>query len=102
MLVVEIDLPGVKADSLDVSVDHDVLTVRAERPQVTEKSRQWLAAERPHGAFTRQLYLGQSLDTDRVSAAYTNGVLRIAIPVAETAKPRKVAIATGAQRAINA
>jgi HSP20 family protein len=100
-LVVEIDLPGVQADSLDVSVDHDVLTVRAERPEQTD-GREWLAAERPHGVFTRQLYLGQSLDTDQVSADYTDGVLRIAIPVAEVAKPRKVAIATGAQQAINA
>ncbi|OBA80282.1 heat-shock protein Hsp18 [Mycobacterium sp. 1164966.3] len=100
-LVVEIDLPGVQADSLDVRVDHDVLTVRAEHPEVTG-GREWLAAERPHGAFTRQLYLGQSLDTEQVSADYTDGVLRITIPVAEAAKPRKVAIATGAQQAINA
>jgi len=100
-LVVEIDLPGVKADSLDVSVDHDVLTVRAERPEETD-GREWLAAERPHGVFTRQLYLGQSLDTDQVSADYTDGVLRITIPVAAAAKPRKVAIETGAQHAINA
>nr|WP_197504689.1 HSP20 family small heat-shock protein [Mycobacterium sp. 852002-51163_SCH5372311] len=100
-LVVEIDLPGVQADSLDVSVDHDVLTVRAERPEVTD-GREWLAAERPRGAFTRRLYLGQSLDTEQVSADYTDGVLRITIPVAAAAKPRKVAIATGAQQAINA
>lgn len=100
-LVVEFDLPGINTDSLDLSVDHAVLTVRAERPEPPQ-GREWLAAERSHGSVTRQLYLGDSLDTDHISADYTDGVLRITIPVAETAKPRKIAIETGKHKAISA
>lgn len=100
-LVVEVDLPGIDTDSLDVSVEHGLLTVHAERPEASE-GRDWLAAERVHGVVTRQLYLGDSLDTDHISADYIDGVLRITIPVAETAKPRKVAIETGKHAAINA
>ncbi|GFG73946.1 Hsp20/alpha crystallin family protein [Mycobacterium botniense] len=99
--VVELDLPGINAESLDVSVDNDVLTVRAERPAAKE-DRDWLVAERPHGVFSRQVFLGNGLDTDKITADYTDGVLRLTIPVAEAAKPRKIAIATGAQKAINA
>lgn len=101
--VVELDLPGLNPDSLDINVEDDVLTVRAERTDVAQDGRQWLASERPHGVFSRQILLGTSLDTDNITADYTDGVLRLTIPVAEHAKPRKIAIAAGKhQQAINA
>ncbi|MCV7100169.1 Hsp20/alpha crystallin family protein [Mycobacterium palustre] len=101
--VVELDLPGLDPDCLDIHVEHDVLTVRAERPAVAQDGRQWLACERPHGVFSRQILLGTSLDTGNITADYTDGVLRLTIPVAEHAKPRKIAIANGKQQqAINA
>jgi HSP20 family protein len=101
--VVELDLPGIEPDSLDINVEHDVLTVRAERTAVAQDGRQWLASERPYGVFSRRIMLGTSVDTDNITADYTDGVLRLTIPVAEHAKPRKIAIAAGKQQhAINA
>ncbi len=89
--VVELDLPGVTPDSIDIDVERNVLTVKAERP-AREGETEFVAAERPRGVFSRQLMLGDTLDTDRVSASYDDGVLSLRIPVAEKAKPRKVAI----------
>ena len=89
--VVEFDLPGIKQESLDLDVERNVVTVRAERPDI-DPDREMLAAERPRGVFSRQLFLGENLDTDRIEAAYHEGVLRLRIPVAEKAKPRKIAI----------
>lgn len=99
--VIELDMPGITPDSLDVSVDHDVLTVRAERPEHGD-GRNWLVAERPHGVFSRQFYLGNNLDANGITADYTDGVLRLTVPVAEQAKPRKIAIESGEKKAINA
>ena len=89
--VIAFDLPGVDADAIDIDVERDVLTVRAERrpinlgdqavPQVTE---------RPLGVFSRQMFLGDALDTEHIEAAYDNGVLLLRIPIAEKAKPRKI------------
>lgn len=94
--VIEFDLPGVSKDSVDLDVERNVLTVRAER---LGRNGDWemLAAERPRGMFSRQLVLGDNLDLDRIDAAYTDGVLRLTIPVAEKAKPRKIDIRTGAE-----
>ena len=89
--VVEFDLPGIKDESLDLDVERNVVTVRAERPDI-DPDREMLAAERPRGVFSRQLFLGENLDTDSIEAAYHEGVLRLRIPVAEKAKPRKIAI----------
>jgi HSP20 family protein len=89
--VVEFDLPGVEADSIDLDVERNVLTVRAERPE-RQGSSELLAAERPRGVFSRQLILGDNLDLERISATYGEGVLRLTIPVAERAKPRKITI----------
>jgi HSP20 family protein len=100
-LVVEFDLPGIKAESLEVNVEHETLTVRAERPYAGD-DQGWIVSERPYGVFSRQLYLGNNLDTDKITADYTDGVLRLTIPVAEAAKPRKIPIGAGAQKAINA
>lgn len=95
--VIEMDVPGIKADSLDVSVEHDTLTVRGERPE-PEDNRTWLVSERSHGIFSRQVSLGTSVDTDKITADYTDGVLRLRIPVAETAKPHKIAVVPGRQQ----
>ncbi|GAD82168.1 Hsp20/alpha crystallin family protein [Nocardia asteroides] len=89
---VEFDLPGIDPDSLDLDVERNVVTVRASR-QGLDANRSMIAAERPRGVFSRQLFLGESLDTDRIRADYRNGVLRLSIPVAEKAKPRKIEIA---------
>ena len=89
--VIEFDLPGVNADSIDLDVERNVLTVRAERV-ARNGDLEPLAAERPRGAFSRQLVLGDNLDLDRIEAAYKDGVLRLVVPVAEKAKPRKIEI----------
>lgn len=90
--VLEFDLPGVNPESLDIDVERNVLTIKAERPR---RNGDWelLAAERPTGLFSRQLVLGDNLDLDKVEAGYDAGVLRLRIPVAERAKPRKVQVA---------
>ncbi|WP_304944905.1 Hsp20/alpha crystallin family protein [Skermania sp. ID1734] len=100
--VVEFDLPGVAPDSIDLDVERNVVTVRAERPTLDE-SREMIAAERNRGVFSRQLFLGETLDTDKIEAEYSDGVLRLTIPVAEQAKPRKIAITSnGHHKAIDA
>ena len=94
--VIEFDLPGVSPDTIDLDVERNVLTVRAER---IARNGDWemLASERPRGRFSRQLVLGDNLDLDRIEAAYEGGVLRLVVPVAERAKPRKIQIAGGAE-----
>ncbi|SFC39133.1 HSP20 family protein [Nocardioides terrae] len=95
--VVEFDLPGVAPDTLDIDVERNVLTVRAERPA---RSGDWepLASERPKGLFSRQLVLGDNLDLQQVDASYDAGVLRLTIPVAERAKPRRIEVRTGSDQ----
>ena len=96
--VVEFDLPGVKAEDVDLDVERNVLTVKAERLVSDGKDTEMIAAERPRGVFSRQLFLGDNLDTDRVQAEYDAGVLRLTIPVAEKAKPHKIAISSNGKR----
>src|SRR4051812_43540175 len=99
--VVEFDLPGINPDSLDIDIERNVVTVRAERPSV-DPNREMLASERSRGVFSRQLVLGDNLDTDRIEASYREGVLSLRIPVAERAKPRKISVERGdGQHAIN-
>ena len=88
---VQFDLPGVSPDSISLDVERNVVTIRAERPDVDENV-EMLAAERPRGVFSRQLVLGENLDTENIQASYDSGVLSLRIPVAEQAKPRKIAI----------
>jgi len=90
--LVQFDLPGVEPDSIDLTVEKNVLTVHAQRSRPGAEGVEMLLAERPQGTFSRQLFLGETLDTEHVDAEYTNGVLALRIPVAESAKPRKVAI----------
>lgn len=100
--VVSFDLPGADPDSVDLTVEKDVLTVRAERNWRPQEGDEVLVSERPQGSFTRQLFLGEGLDSDRIEARYEQGVLTVTIPVAERAKPRKVAVATGGAAAVEA
>ncbi|WP_110208228.1 Hsp20/alpha crystallin family protein [Nocardioides daejeonensis] len=90
--VLEFDLPGVTPESIDIDVERNVLTVKAER---VAHNGDWqrLSAERVHGQFSRQLVLGDNLDLDKIEAGYDQGVLRLVVPVAEKAKPRKIQIA---------
>jgi HSP20 family protein len=88
----EFDLPGVQADSIELDVERNVLTVRADRPQLEPDQQELIAAERPRGVFSRQLILGDNLDLDNITANYRDGVLRLDVPVAEKAKPRKIAV----------
>ncbi|MEU5758850.1 Hsp20 family protein [Nocardia sp. NPDC047648] len=92
--VVELDLPGIDPGSLDLDMERNVLTVRAQRPEL-DVGREMIAAERTRGVFSRQIFLGEGLDTERIGADYTDGVLRLRIPVAERAKPRKIEVARG-------
>ena len=103
-VLVEFDLPGVDANSIDLDVERNVLTVRADRP-MRETTAEALAAERPRGVFSRQLVLGDNLDLEHIDASYDAGVLRLRVPVAEKAKPRKIEINVAAgseQRSIDA
>ena len=93
--VVHFDLPGVDPDTVDLNVERNVLTVRAERPGLDAKEADLLVAERPHGVFSRQLFLGDSLDLEKISASYDAGVLTLHIPVTEQAKPRRIEISRG-------
>ena len=100
---VEFDLPGVRPESIDLDVERNVVTVKAERPP-RENQAELLAAERPRGVYSRQLVLGDNLDTEHIRANYDSGVLSLDIPVAEAAKPRKIEIVSGgtARQAIDA
>ena len=94
MFVVEMDLPGMSPESIDVTVEHDVLTVKATRIRRNEHT-QSLIEERPHGSFERRVFLAEGLDTEHIAASYANGVLRLELPVAEQAKPRRVEVRAG-------
>jgi HSP20 family protein len=89
------DLPGVDPSSIDLTVEKNVLTVRAERHWEPQEGQEVIVQERPQGVFTRQLFLGEGLDVEHVQATYDMGVLNLVIPVAEQAKPRRVQVSVG-------
>jgi len=93
--VVHFDLPGIDPSSIDLTVEKNVLTVSAERRWQPTEGDEVVVAERPQGSFSRQLFLGEGLDPERIEARYDNGVLTVSVPVAERAKPRKVEISSG-------
>jgi HSP20 family protein len=96
--VVSFDLPGVDPGAIELDIERNVLTVKAERrPVVTDEAVEMQVAERPLGVFSRQLFLGDTLDTDHINASYDAGVLTLRIPVSERAKPRKIAISNTTQ-----
>ncbi|WP_171115735.1 MULTISPECIES: Hsp20/alpha crystallin family protein [Streptomyces] len=95
---IHFDLPGIDPDSIDVNVEQNVLTVRAER--TAPKDVEMVVAERPSGVFSRQLFLGDTLDTDRIEAGYDAGVLTVKVPMVEKAQARKIEVARGEQKEI--
>jgi HSP20 family protein len=98
--VVRFDLPGIDANSLEVSAENQTLTVRAERTRRDPDGSTYLISERPSGTYSRQLVLGDGLAVDDIRADYRDGVLTLTIPVAEQAKPRKIEITRGDNTAI--
>jgi HSP20 family protein len=101
--VVAFDLPGVSADAIDLDVERNVLTVKAERrPTANGDDVEMQVAERPLGVFSRQLFLGDALDTEHITADYSAGVLTLRIPVLERAKPRRIAVGHDEAKQINA
>jgi HSP20 family protein len=89
---VEADLPGVAPDSIEVTVEHSTLTIRADRTPHYGESDQVIVAERPQGSFIRQLHLGEGVDSENLAAGYTDGVLHLTIPVSPKIQPRRVEI----------
>ena len=95
---VALDLPGIDPGSVEITSERNVLTIRAERRAEYEEGHNVLLAERPQGTFTRQLQVGEALDTEKVQATYTNGVLLLTIPLAEAAQPRRIEVQHGGGR----
>ena len=93
-----LDLPGISAESIDLTVEQNVLTVRAERAPVQAGGAQMIIAERPYGTFSRQVFLGETLDADHIGADYAAGVLTLTIPVRESAKPRSIHVTSSDQK----
>ena len=89
---VQLDLPGCSADSIGLTVEQNVLTVRAERAPAKNDGAEMIVAERPYGTFSRQVFLGETLDADSIAADYHAGVLTLTIPVREAAKPRNIQV----------
>jgi HSP20 family protein len=87
-----LDLPGIDPGSIDLTVEQNVLTIRAERTPARADGAEMIVAERPSGTFTRQVFLGETLDADRIAADYAAGVLTLTIPVHEAAKPRTIQV----------
>jgi len=104
--VLNADLPGIDPGSVDIDVDGQLLTIRAQRTVGGIEGAKWLTQERPAGSFLRQFSIGEGVDTAGISASYDNGVLSVVLPVSERAKPRKIAVqsvdaASGAQPALS-
>ena len=95
---IHFDLPGVQLDSVDLTVEQNVLTVRAERTPTRADDAEMIVSERPYGTFTRQVFLGDTLDPDKIAADYAAGVLTLTIPVREAAKPRSIQITSSDRR----
>lgn len=97
-VVAHIDLPGVRADDVDITVERNVLTITASRHRQLSDGDELIVGERRQGEFRRQIFLGDTLDPNRVEADVTDGVLTLRVPVADTAKPRKVQVGAGGGR----
>ena len=94
--LVHFDVPGIDPNTIELTVEKNVLTVSAERTRHWgDEAEEVVVSERPVGRFNRQLFLGETLDSERIEASCDNGVLTLRIPVAEAAKPRKVQISAG-------
>jgi HSP20 family protein len=97
-IVVHLDLPGVDPASIDVTVESNAMTISAERHWQSVEGDQVLASERRQGSFTRQLFLGDGLDADKIHASYENGVLTVTIPLEQSARPRKIEVTSEPHR----
>jgi HSP20 family protein len=100
--VLNADLPGIDPGSVDIDVDGQLLTIRAERTPRSQEGVTWIARERSAGSFLRQFTLGQGIDTTGISASYENGVLSVVIPVTEKAKPRKIEVQSSTPQVVEA
>jgi HSP20 family protein len=100
-VIVHFDLPGIDPETVELDIERNVLSVRVERRSPAPEDAEVLAAERPTGTFTRQLFLGDTLDTERIDASYDSGVLTLRIPVAEQAKPRRIEISGGPRKQLD-
>jgi HSP20 family protein len=100
--ILNADMPGIDPGSVDVDVDGQLLTIRAQRTAATAEGAKWLAQERPSGSYLRQFSLGDGVDPEQISAHYDNGVLSVILPVSERAKPRKIEIHSGSQNQVTA
>lgn len=95
-LVVKASIPGVKADGIDLSIEDDVLSLRAERKSDFEDDKSvYLIQERPTGSFYRALRLPESVDAGKIQSTYENGVLTIMLPKAEEKKKKQIKIQIG-------
>jgi len=90
--VLSADMPGIDPGSVDIDVDGQLLTIRAERTMANHENVKWITRERMAGSFLRQLNLGQGIDVEKISATYANGVLSVTIPVSASAMPRKIQV----------
>jgi len=98
MFYVHLDLPGVDEADAEVTVEGNMVNVRAQRTSPRQEGDEVIVDERPHGTFARQLLLGENLDVGGLTATYERGVLTLTIPVSSAAKPRRVEIAAEAKR----
>lgn len=96
----DFDVPGVDPSDIELTVEQNVLTVKTLRQRTPVEGEEIIASERPQGRFTRQLFLGENLDSGRVEASYENGVLHVTIPVAEGSKARRIEVGSGKHEAI--
>ncbi len=97
---VHLDLPGVQPETVDVTVENQVLSVTAERRFEQREGDEFIVSERPQGRFTRQLRLGSTIDTERIEASYEDGVLTLTLPVSERARPRQIQVGRGRERQV--
>jgi HSP20 family protein len=95
---INLDLPGIRADSITLTVEQNVLTVRADRAPAEAGGIQMIVAERPYGTFSRQVFLGETLDAESITADYAAGVLTLTIPVRDAAKPRSIQVTSSDER----
>jgi HSP20 family protein len=95
---VHLDLPGVQPETVDVTVENQVLTVTAERRFGQREKDEFIVSERPQGRFSRQLRLGSTIETESIAASYEDGVLTLTLPVSERAKPRQIQVGRGGSR----
>jgi HSP20 family protein len=98
-VILDLDLPGLDPDAINLTIERDVLTISANRQWDRKEDDEVFAAERPHGTFTRRVMLGDSLDTSNLQASYDRGVLSVTLPVAEQAQPRKIEIGSANSQA---